>query len=129
MYKKYSKIQHSKTYESTIKFIKYISKHINLKKKTLVDLACGGGAPTIYLAEKYKSSSIIGIDIDTNLLRIANDYKNKRKTKNVKFEKGNWYNVYKQKKIDGVISFQSLSFIKGNLKEKISVFHKKNLGF
>ena len=60
MYKKYSKIQHSKTYESTIEFIKYISKHINLKKKTLVDLACGGGAPTIYLAEKYKSSSIIG---------------------------------------------------------------------
>lgn len=129
MYKKYSKIQHSKTYESTIEFIRYISKHINLKKKTLVDLACGGGASTIYLAEKYKSSSIIGIDIDTNLLRIANDYKNKRKTKNVKFEKGNWYNVYKQKKIDGVISFQSLSFIKGNLKEKISVFHKKKFGF
>ena len=129
MYKKYSKVQHSNTYQSTIEFINYISKHINLKKKTLIDLACGGGAPTVYLAEQYKSSSIIGIDIDSNLLKIANNFKNKKKIKNIKFLKGSWYDVYKMKNIDGVISFQSLSFIKGNLKKKISVFHKKKFNF
>ena len=79
MYKLYSKTQHSKTYRSTIDLVKFISKYVNLEKKTIIDLACGGGASTIYLAEKYKSSSIIGIDIDTNLLRIAKDYKNKRR--------------------------------------------------
>ena len=35
MYKKYSKVQHTNTYESTIEFVKFISKHINLKKKIL----------------------------------------------------------------------------------------------
>ena len=53
MYKKYSEVQHTKTYESTIEFVKFISKHVSLKKKNIIDLACGGGANTIYLAENF----------------------------------------------------------------------------
>ena len=49
MYKKYSKVQHSKTYESTIEFVKFISKHINLRGKKIIDLACGGGANKFHL--------------------------------------------------------------------------------
>ena len=63
MYKKYSKVQHTNTYESTIEFVKYF--FVSYKfKKNIIDLACGGGANTIYLAEKFKSSFIIGIDIN-----------------------------------------------------------------
>ena len=57
MYKKYSKVQHTNTYESTIEFVKFISKH--KFKKNIIDLACGGGANTIYLAEKFKSSLLL----------------------------------------------------------------------
>ena len=79
MYKLYSKTQHSKTYRSTIDLVKFISKYVNLEKKTIIDLACGGGANTIYLAERYKSSSIIGMEINKNLLKIANSLKKKKK--------------------------------------------------
>ena len=129
MYKKYSKVQHTNTYESTIEFVKFISKHINLKKKNIIDLACGGGANTIYLAEKFKSSFIIGIDINKNLLKLANQETNKKNIKNIKYLNGNWFDVNKKKNIDGVIAFQSLSFVKGSLEKKISVFNKKNFNF
>jgi len=129
MYKKYSKVQHTNTYESTIEFVKFISKHINLKKKNIIDLACGGGANTIYLAEKFKSSFIIGIDINKNLLKLANQETNKKNIKNIKYLNGNWFDVNKIKNIDGVIAFQALSFVKGSLEKKISVFNKKNFNF
>jgi len=129
MYKKYSKVQHIKTYESTIEFVKFISKHISLKKKNIIDLACGGGANTIYLAENFKSSFIVGIDINKNLLKLANHETNKKNIKNIKYIKGDWFNVNKTKNIDGVIAFQALSFIEGSLKKKISVFNKKNFNF
>ena len=127
MYKLYSKTQHSKTYKSTIDLVKFVSKYVDLEKKTIIDLACGGGANTIYLAERYKSSSIIGIDINKSLLKIANSQK--KELKNIKFVKGNWFDVNDKKNIDGVIAFQALSFVKGSLKDKISVFNKKKFNF
>jgi len=126
MYEKYSKVQHKNTYESTIEFVKFISKHINLNKKNIIDLACGGGANTIYLAEKFKSSFIIGIDINKNLLKLANQETNKKNIKNIKFLIGNWFDVVK-KNIDGVIAFQALSFIEGSLEKKSLFLIKKTL--
>ena len=130
MYKKYSKVQHVKTYQSTLDFVKYISKYINLKKKIIIDLACGGGANTIYLAKNFRSSFIYGIDVDKNLIKIANIEKRKKKLKNIKFIEGNWFNVNKNLvKSDGIIAFQALSFVKGSLKKKLSVFNKKKFDF
>lgn len=79
------------------------------------------------MAERYKSSSIISIDINKSLLKIANSQK--KELKNIKFVKGNWFDVNDKKNIDGVIAFQALHFVKGSLKDKISVFNKKNLIF
>ena len=110
-----------------IEFVKFISKHINLKK--YYRLACGGGANTIYLAEKFKSSIIIGIDINKSLLKLANQETNKKNIKNIKYLNGNWFDVNKKKNIDGVIAFQALSFVEGSLEKKISVFNKKNFNF
>ena len=53
-YKSYSINQYKKTYNSTTELIKFISKHINLNGKSIIDLACGGGANTFFLAKKFK---------------------------------------------------------------------------
>lgn len=73
MYKEYLKAQHSNKFQLTTKFIYYIFKQGKLKKKTLIDLGCGSVPLMTCLAVKYKSSSIIGIDIEFNLLKKTNN--------------------------------------------------------
>ena len=69
-YKNYSVKQYKKTYDSTIYFEKFISKYVDLKNKSIIDLACGGGANTFFLAIKFPNSTFLGVDISINLIKI-----------------------------------------------------------
>jgi SAM-dependent methyltransferase len=137
-FKNYSLKQYNKIYGSTLKFIKFLEKYIDLNKKNLIDLACGGGANTIYLAKKYPQSSFLGIDYDRNLIKLGN--KLKKNLSNIKFKIDNWNNVgpYKSfigsnKKINstggGIICFQSLTCLDMQLEEILKNFKKKNFPF
>jgi trans-aconitate methyltransferase len=95
-YKIYSVRQYKKTYGSTVEFVKFIEKYINLNKKNIVDLACGGGANTIYLAKKYPQSNFLGIDRDRSLISIGNKFK--KNLNNIKFEIGDWRHINSYKK-------------------------------
>ena len=72
---KYHKKQHKKIYRSTELFIKFIEKYEKLNNKIILDLGCGAGANTIYLAKKYKNSNFIGIDRKHNsyILKFGTD--------------------------------------------------------
>ena len=137
-FKNYSLKQYNKIYGSTLEFIKFLEKYIDLNKKNLIDLACGGGANTIYLAKKYPQSSFLGIDYDRNLIKLGN--KLKKNLSNIKFKIDNWNNVgpYKSfigsnKKINstggGIICFQSLTCLDMQLEEILKNFKKKNFPF
>ncbi|MBD3213162.1 MAG: methyltransferase domain-containing protein [Candidatus Lokiarchaeota archaeon] len=53
-----------------IQLLKTIPK-VNFKGKTILDFGCGSGASTIILARRYPESSIVGLDLNKNLLNIA----------------------------------------------------------
>jgi len=111
---KYHKRQHGKIYRSTELFIKFIEKYENLNNKTIIDIGCGAGANTIYLAKRYNSSNFIGIDCNTNAIKYAKKVVRKNKIKNCKFISGNILNIKKKLKIgkiDIALSFHFLSFV------------------
>ena len=143
-FKNYSLRQHRKVYGSTLGFIEFLENYVDLNNKNLIDLACGGGANTIYLAKKYPQSFFLGIDYDRNLIKFGNKYK--KNLKNIKFVIDNWKNVnlYKkfisgnkvkniqpQKKMSGggIICFQSLTCLDMQLNEILKNFKKKNFPF
>ncbi len=136
-FKNYSLKQYNKIYGSTVEFIKFLEKYIDLNKKNLIDLACGGGANTIYLAKKYPQSSFLGIDYDKNLIKLGD--KSKKNLSNIKFKIDNWNNVglYKSfinsdKKMNpsgGIICFQSLTCLDMQLEEILKNLKKKNFPF
>jgi len=109
----YDEKQYKKIYRSTELFIKFIEKYEKLNNKTILDLGCGAGANTIYLAKKYKNSNFIGIDKNLNSIKYARNMVKKYKIKNCKFISKNIYNLKKKPrigKIDIAISFHFLSF-------------------
>ena len=140
-YKIYSLRQYNKIYENTVEFVKFIEKYIDLNKKNIIDLACGGGANTIYLAKKYPQSSFLGIDYDRRLIEIGNKFK--KDLSNVKFKIDDWKNInfhksfiYKKNtsKIlrggrGGIISFQTLSCLDMEITEIFKNFNKKKFPF
>lgn len=132
-YTKYSLTQHEKIYGSTIEFIKFISKIINLDNKNIIDLACGGGANTIFLARKFRKSLFLGIDKQKKLIKIAEKFTKISKLKNCFFKLNKWEklksNFINKIEYDGIISFQSLSFLEINLDQAIKYLKKKKFKF
>ena len=68
---KYHKIQFNKIYRSTELFLKFLEKYFTFKDKVIIDIGCGAGANTIFMAKKYKNSTIIGLDNDEKLIEFA----------------------------------------------------------
>ena len=132
-YKDYSVRQYKKTYDSTIYFEKFISKYVDLKNKSIIDLACGGGANTFFLARKFPNSTFLGVDISSNLIKIAKKkIKKNLNIRNCSFLKENWINIHKlkkNKKFHGIISFQSLSYISYPYEKCLKNIKKKQFGF
>ena len=75
---RYHKNQYKQIYNSTIEFIKFIKKNVSLKNKIILDIGCGAGANTIFLAKHYPSSNIIGVDHNNNLIKYASSQKKKK---------------------------------------------------
>ncbi len=63
-------------------FFKFIDKELDGR---LLEIGCGIGRTTHFLAERYKKSKIIAIDYDKRQVEIANKNKN---FKNIKFKQG-----------------------------------------
>lgn len=57
--------------ESTIAFEKFISQNLR-DSKSVLDLGCGAGAPTSYLANRHPDVLFEGIDLETDLIDTAN---------------------------------------------------------
>lgn len=58
--------QLEKPYRSTVHFEKFLSQHVSLENKKVIDIACGTGGATKYLANLHPSSNFLGIDFNEN---------------------------------------------------------------
>ncbi len=113
---KYHKIQFNKIYRSTELFLKFLEKYFTFKDKVIIDIGCGAGANTIFMAKKYKNSTIIGLDNDEKLIEFAEKKLKTFNLKNCSFSVCDIKNLKNKKiklpkKIDLVISFHVMSFL------------------
>ena len=101
----YHKKQHDKIYRSTELFLRFVEKYENLNNKFILDVGCGAGANTIYLAKKFPRSTIIGIDQNKSAINFAKQISKAKKVKNCEFYNSNILNFKKKIKIDIILSF------------------------
>lgn len=94
-------------YRSTVLFEKFLLKNISLNNKRIIDIACGAGGATRYLANRHPSSVFLGIDFNENF---SNYFE---KEKNSFFEVGNLYemNLNWKNNFDGALCLQTLSWL------------------
>jgi SAM-dependent methyltransferase len=124
--------------ESTKEFLAFISGNLT-ESRQVVDLGCGAGATTSYIASKFSGVSFIGIDLDSSLIDLAKKQNPKVTASNVDFHVGNLFEVEDKglvklfhesrsdrdkvkendnQEIDGVISLATLSWL-DNFEEPI----------
>lgn len=77
--------------------------------KDLLDIGCGNGVVALYVADNYSVNSVVGVDLNSNNVKIANEEKKKRNINNVNFIEGDAQNLSKIKSnsIDIIINIES----------------------
>ena len=105
------------TKEDYLGQIKIIERYINKNTKTVLELATGRGANSIYLANKYSKIQFVGIDLPNGHLNFA--AKNSKGLNNFKPEEGDFHDLskYPKKSFDIVFIIEALCH--SNQKEKV----------
>ncbi len=111
-------IYHCRQYErvnkSTESFVNWLEGMRYLQKdvgQNICDMACGGGANTLYLSNIFEKSSFTGIDLSEELVRYGNEHI--KEQNNCRLYQGDWYRLDENwiGKFDGIVSFQTLSWL------------------
>ena len=97
--------------ESTKSFCKFINHKIEADTQIL-DLAAGTGAPTFYLASHFKNTTFIASDYSKECVAIGNKIIEKKEISNLRIQFEDWYELQETKEYEGVISLQTLSWLK-----------------
>jgi SAM-dependent methyltransferase len=107
---------------STVCFQEFTEEQLN-KSRTVVDVGCGGGAATYFLASQHKKTHFIGFDSDPALIRAARQATKDNHLPNLDFELGDIYKIGAGRfEPDGVISLQTLSWLPSIEDPMISIF-------
>lgn len=93
--------------QSTRAFADFIAGELG-NSRLVVDLGCGAGACTNYLATKNPSVQFSGVDLSAELIRIATDFG--KSTPNLRFMQGDWFSL-QPNFYDGAVSLQTLSWL------------------
>jgi SAM-dependent methyltransferase len=93
--------------QSTIKFVDFANSWIKPSKMVL-DVGCGLGAPTYWMAKSFELTQFIGLDSDKKLIAEANLIKSKKEISNLDFQVADINRLSKIQSVDGVVSFQTL---------------------
>lgn len=102
------KRQFDKPNRRTIAFERFLGENVDMDNQQILDIACGGGSVTSYIAQRHRSSYFTGIDINVNLFKLY-----RGSDANLRFEYGDMYNLNKEyiNKFQGIICFQTLSWL------------------
>lgn len=100
--------QYDRPYRRTVAFEKFLNENVNMDNQEILDIACGGGGVTSYIAQLHKSSQFTGIDINVELFKLHQGL-----DENIRFEYGDIYNLNNAyiNKFQGIICFQTLSWL------------------
>lgn len=82
-----------------------------LDAKSVIDLGCGAGAATSYIAGRNEHVSFVGIDYSPQMIAIAQKASRQAAQRNVSFQAGDWFDLRARADVDGVMSLQALSWL------------------
>ncbi len=94
-----------------------VDKYINTKTKNVLELGCGRGANSIYLAEKHPNINFTGIDLPSGQLNFA--IKDAKDLKNFHPEEGNFHDLSKSPKESFDLVFVVEALCHSDRKEKV----------
>ena len=77
----------------------------------VMDMGCGAGSSTYYLASRNRNVDFIGIDISAELIQIAGELSAAQQTANLSFAADDWFDLGPHEAVRGVISLQTLSWL------------------
>ena len=97
--------------ESTKAFSEFLHGILGVGSHNVIDLGCGTGAATYYLAKKFPSSVFVGLDLSPELIRVANEIDLVKSQSNLSFQVGDMFDLAVIPNIDCVISQQTLSWL------------------
>ena len=107
---------------STVHFYNFAKKEIE-KSKTVLDIGCGGGAATYFIATQHKEINFLGLDSNPNLIQSAKDTTKENQLPNLSFEVGDLYKLDASRlNCEGVISLQTLSWLSSIDEPMTSIF-------
>ncbi|MBP7087686.1 MAG: class I SAM-dependent methyltransferase [Candidatus Omnitrophica bacterium] len=113
-------------------FIDSIRK-LNLRYKTILDAGCAEGYLSFYLAHKLKDSEIVGVDIDSEKIKKANEVARHFNKKNLQYLEKDLNFLEQQKiKADFIYSLDVMIYLKddqGVLRQFYKCLDKKGLLF
>lgn len=100
--------QFDNPYRITVAFEQFLSGNTELEGKEILDIGCGPGSATHYIAQKYPTSHFTGIDINTELFKL-----NRGDDSNIELKYGDIFNLDQTfiGKFQGIISLQTLSWL------------------
>jgi SAM-dependent methyltransferase len=93
--------QWEEPYRSTVHFADFLEHQLE-GADHVVDLACGSGGPTWYLANRFPATKFLGLDVSEELIGHA------RRSRNLDFEIDDAENLNVRFGVDGVVGMQML---------------------
>jgi SAM-dependent methyltransferase len=93
--------QWDEPYRSTVHFADFIADKLDIAD-LVVDIGCGGGGPTWYLADRFPGCKFVGLDVSEELINHA------RRHRNLDFELDDASNLRVRFGVDGVVCMQAL---------------------
>jgi SAM-dependent methyltransferase len=79
----------------------------------VLDVGCGAGAATAYLASQAPGRTFVGLDVSSELISVADGLTAKTQASNLSFRTGDMFDLQPQRDVDGVLSLQTLSWLPG----------------
>jgi SAM-dependent methyltransferase len=108
---RYHTAQWNEPYRSTIAFTEFARPWLS-QSKFVLDLGCGAGAPTSYLAQQFPGTRFVGLDSDRQLFLEAKRLATERRVTNLDFHIDYLENLATRNGVDGIVSIQTLSWLR-----------------
>jgi 2-polyprenyl-3-methyl-5-hydroxy-6-metoxy-1,4-benzoquinol methylase len=94
------------------------------KSNKVIDIGCGAGAVTAYLAKSHPDVKFLGIDKEKPLVRMGTEKSELLKIRNLAFKSGDILRLKREYEADGVILVQTISHLNDFLLPMDNIFKK-----